>query len=130
MPALGLRIKGRLRVKYADHEEVLSAGEVYYLAPGHIPVVEEPLEIVEFSPPADYEKTTAALTARVRRAAASGQKPSSAASHRRWRKRHGPGSPRPALTAVTPDGAVVGGTRPEVMYATIRGVSGLSAEER
>jgi hypothetical protein len=31
--------------------------------PGHIPVVEEPLEIVEFSPSADYEKTTAALTA-------------------------------------------------------------------
>lgn len=59
----GYVIKGRLRVKYADHEEVLSAGEVYYLAPGHIPVVEEPLEIVEFSPSADYEKTIAALTA-------------------------------------------------------------------
>jgi len=63
MPALGLRHQGWLRVKYADHEEVLSAGEVYYLAPGHIPVVEEPLEIVEFSPLSDYEKTTAALMA-------------------------------------------------------------------
>ena len=62
-PHWGYVIKGRLRVKYADHEEVLSAGEVYYLAPGHIPVVEEPLEIVEFSPLADYEKTTAALMA-------------------------------------------------------------------
>ena len=62
-PHWGYVIKGRLRVKYASHEEVLCAGEVYYLAPGHIPVVEEPLEIVEFSPSADYEKTTAALTA-------------------------------------------------------------------
>jgi hypothetical protein len=62
-PHWGYVIKGRLRVKYADHEEVLSAGEVYYLAPGHIPVVEEPLEIVEFSPLADYKKTTAALMA-------------------------------------------------------------------
>jgi hypothetical protein len=62
-PHWGYVIKGRLRVKYADHEEVLCAGEVYYLAPGHIPVVEEPLEIVEFSPSADYEKTTATLTA-------------------------------------------------------------------
>jgi hypothetical protein len=62
-PHWGYVIKGRLRVKYADHEEVLSAGEVYYLAPGHIPVVEEPLEIVEFSPLADYAKTTAALMA-------------------------------------------------------------------
>ena len=33
------------------------------LAPGHIPVVEEPLEVVEFSPLADYEKATAALMA-------------------------------------------------------------------
>jgi len=62
-PHWGYVIKGRLRVKYASHEEVLCAGQVYYLAPGHIPVVEEPLEIVEFSPSADFEKTTAALTA-------------------------------------------------------------------
>jgi hypothetical protein len=29
-PHWGYVIKGRLRVKYTDHEEVLSAGEVYY----------------------------------------------------------------------------------------------------
>ena len=62
-PHWGYVIKGRLRVKYASHEEVLCARQVYYLAPGPIPVVEEPPEIVEFSPSADYEKTTAALTA-------------------------------------------------------------------
>jgi len=60
-PHWGYVIKGRMRVKYADHEEVISAGDIYYLEPGHIPVVEEPVEVVEFSPRADYEKTTAAL---------------------------------------------------------------------
>jgi hypothetical protein len=59
----GYVIKGRLRVRYSDHDEVISTGDVYYLAPGHIPVVEEPLEVVEFSPLADYQKTTAALMA-------------------------------------------------------------------
>ncbi len=60
-PHWGYVIRGRLRVRYPDHDEVISAGDVYYLAPGHIPVVEEPLEVVEFSPLADYETTTAAL---------------------------------------------------------------------
>jgi hypothetical protein len=62
-PHWGYVIKGRLRVKYSGHDDVISAGDVNYLAPGHIPVVEEPLEVVEFSPLADYEKTTAALMA-------------------------------------------------------------------
>ena len=39
-----------MRVKYADHEEVITAGEAYYLAPGHLPVMEEDCEMVEFSP--------------------------------------------------------------------------------
>ncbi len=43
-------LKGKMRVKYADHEEVITAGEAYYLAPGHLPVMEEDCEMVEFSP--------------------------------------------------------------------------------
>jgi hypothetical protein len=39
-----------MRVRYADHEEVVTAGEAYYLAPGHLPVMEEDCEMVEFSP--------------------------------------------------------------------------------
>jgi hypothetical protein len=39
-----------MRVKYADHEEVITAGEAYYLEPGHLPVMEEDCEMVEFSP--------------------------------------------------------------------------------
>ena len=63
MPALGLRHQGPAARQVRRPRGSPLAGEVYYLAPGHIPVVEEPLEIVEFSPLADYEKTTAALMA-------------------------------------------------------------------
>jgi hypothetical protein len=49
-PHWGYLLKGRMRVRYADHEEVITAGEAYYLAPGHIPVMEEDCEMVEFSP--------------------------------------------------------------------------------
>ena len=49
-PHWGYLLKGRMRVKYADHEEVITAGEAYYLEPGHLPVMEEDCEMVEFSP--------------------------------------------------------------------------------
>ena len=39
-----------MRVKYADHEEVITTGKAYYLAPSHLPVMEEDCEMVEFSP--------------------------------------------------------------------------------
>jgi hypothetical protein len=49
-PHWGYLIKGRMRIKYSDHEEVISAGDAYYMSPGHIPVVEEDAEVIEFSP--------------------------------------------------------------------------------
>jgi hypothetical protein len=45
-----------MRVKYADHEEVITAGEAYYLEPGHLPVMEEDCEMVEFSPKVESRK--------------------------------------------------------------------------
>ena len=60
-PHWGYVIKGRLRIKYADREETISAGEAYYLEPGHIPVIEEDAELVEFSPLGEYRKTMEAL---------------------------------------------------------------------
>lgn len=50
-------IKGKLRILYLDHEEVVQAGEIYYMAPGHIPVSEEECSIVEFSASEEYAKT-------------------------------------------------------------------------
>jgi hypothetical protein len=55
-PHWGYLFKGRMRVKYADHEEVVTAGEAYYLPAGHIPVMEEDCEMVEFSPKAENRK--------------------------------------------------------------------------
>ena len=60
-PHWGYVIKGRARVIYPDREEVLEAGDAYYLEPGHNLVVEEDGEIVEFSPAGDYQKTMEAV---------------------------------------------------------------------
>jgi hypothetical protein len=56
-PHWGYVISGRVRVTYTDHEEVLSAGDVYSMPPGHTTFFEEPTEIVEFSPLGEYTKT-------------------------------------------------------------------------
>ncbi len=56
-PHWGYVIKGRFRVLYKDRDEVLTAGDAYYLAPGHTTVFEEPTEIIEFSPRGEYQKT-------------------------------------------------------------------------
>ncbi len=56
-PHWGYLFKGKMRIKYIDHEEVISAGEAYYLPPGHNVVTEEDAEIVEFSPKGEYQKT-------------------------------------------------------------------------
>ncbi len=56
-PHWGYVLKGRMRVEYADREEVVNAGEAYYIAPGHVPIMEPGTEIVEFSPKDEYRKT-------------------------------------------------------------------------
>lgn len=56
-PHWGYVLKGRMTVVYADHEEVVAAGEAYYIAPGHVPDMEPGTEIVEFSPKEAYEQT-------------------------------------------------------------------------
>ena len=56
-PHWGYLFKGKMRIKYADHEEVITAGETYYLPAGHNVMAEEDCEIVEFSPKGEYQKT-------------------------------------------------------------------------
>ena len=53
----GYVLKGRLRVTFADHEEIIGAGEAYYLPAGHNTLVEEDAELVEFSPREEYRPT-------------------------------------------------------------------------
>lgn len=56
-PHWGYVVKGRLRVLYGDRAEVLSAGQAYYLTPGHTTTFDEDTEVVEFSPKGEYQKT-------------------------------------------------------------------------
>jgi hypothetical protein len=39
-PHWGFVLKGRMRVKYRDHEEVMNAGDAYYMAPDHSPIMD------------------------------------------------------------------------------------------
>lgn len=56
-PHWGYVVKGTFRVRYADREETLQAGDSYHLTPGHTCVFDEDTEIVEFSPKGEYQKT-------------------------------------------------------------------------
>jgi hypothetical protein len=56
-PHWGYVFTGKLRFAYADgSEEVVSAGEMYYVPPGHTFQVLEDAETVEFSPAAEYDR--------------------------------------------------------------------------
>ena len=56
-PHWGYVLKGQARINYADHEEIVRAGDAYYLAPGHHVVYEAGTETVEFSPKGPFEET-------------------------------------------------------------------------
>ena len=55
MATLGYVIRGRMRITYADREEVVSAGDLVDMPPGHTGVVEEDFEWAEFSPRAEHD---------------------------------------------------------------------------
>jgi hypothetical protein len=61
VPHWGYLIKGRMRIKYLDHDEVINAGDAFYLAPGHIPMTEEDCELVTFSPKGENKKVMAVV---------------------------------------------------------------------
>jgi hypothetical protein len=64
-PHWGYVLKGRFTVRYADHEEVVEAGQAFYLPPGHAPEAEAGTEIVQFSPTAQLLEVEAAMAAAV-----------------------------------------------------------------
>jgi hypothetical protein len=56
-PHWGYVLKGRVRVRYSDRDEVLETGDAFYMEPGHTTIFEEDTEVVEFSPRGEYQKT-------------------------------------------------------------------------
>jgi mannose-6-phosphate isomerase-like protein (cupin superfamily) len=61
-PHYGYVLKGRMRVRYADREEVFEAGDAYYAGPGHTPVLFAGTEVVEFSPTEELGRTMEVVT--------------------------------------------------------------------
>ncbi len=57
VPHWGYLIKGRMRIQYPDHDEVINAGDAFYKPPGHVPITEEDCELVTFSPKGENRKT-------------------------------------------------------------------------
>ena len=54
----GYVFKGKIRYSYTDgHEDILSAGEAYYVRPGHVFEALEDTETVEFSLKEEFDKT-------------------------------------------------------------------------
>ncbi len=56
-PHWGFVLRGRMRIRYPDREEVIEAGDAYYMEPGHLPLYEEDTELLHFSPKGEYRKT-------------------------------------------------------------------------
>ena len=58
-PHWGYVVKGSMTMRCGDREEVLNAGDAYYLAPGHVGISNEPgTEVVQFSPADELRKTS------------------------------------------------------------------------
>lgn len=54
-PHWGYVVKGRLNIQSEDGEEMLRAGDVFYLPAGHTGVAEEDTEFLEVSPPDKHQ---------------------------------------------------------------------------
>ena len=65
----GYLISGLIVVDYGDRQEMVSAGQAYYVEPGHRITFKEDSEAVEFTPTADLEQTLAAVREAAARAA-------------------------------------------------------------
>jgi mannose-6-phosphate isomerase-like protein (cupin superfamily) len=60
-PHWGYVFKGRLTIRYGDHEETVGPGEAFYMSPGHVPAAEAGTELVQFSPADQLTATTDAI---------------------------------------------------------------------
>jgi hypothetical protein len=62
-PHWGYLFKGKFKATYTDgSEDVVSAGEAYYLRPGHVYEAIEDCESIEFSPKNEWDATMEQVT--------------------------------------------------------------------
>src|SRR4029077_12762298 len=62
-PHWGYVLKGRLTYRFEDHDEIVEAGDAFYLPPGHIPTAEAGSEYVQFSPSEELRVVADAMNA-------------------------------------------------------------------
>ena len=55
-PHWGYVLKGRVKMRTKEGEEVCEAGHAFYWAPGHAPVALEDSEYVDFSPTREFRE--------------------------------------------------------------------------
>ena len=56
-PHWGYMVEGELQVKYDDgSEETITAGDVFYMPPGHIAVVTKDMKFLDFSPEKELDE--------------------------------------------------------------------------
>jgi hypothetical protein len=59
---MGYVIKGKVAFRFGDQEEVFEAGDAYFVAQGHTPMLYAGTEVVEFSPTEDLGRTMDVVT--------------------------------------------------------------------
>ena len=60
-PHWGFLFTGKMTVRYKDHDEIITAGEAYYLKPGHSSIISRGTESMEVSPKKEYEEAIQAI---------------------------------------------------------------------
>ena len=60
-PHWGYLRSGRITVRYADRQEVIEPGDVFYMSPGHVPMAEAGSEFFQFSPTEDLRVVQAVM---------------------------------------------------------------------
>jgi hypothetical protein len=59
----GVVQSGQITFRWADREETYGAGDAYYAAPGHLPLITAGTNLVEFSPSEPLQQTMAVIEA-------------------------------------------------------------------
>ena len=60
-PHWGYVLSGQMTVRYGDREEVIDAGEAFYLPPGHAPAATAGSEFIQISPTDQLQESEAAV---------------------------------------------------------------------
>jgi hypothetical protein len=66
-PHWGYLFAGKITVSYADNEETYTAGDAFFMSPGHVPAAEAGTEFVQFSPKEQLQEVDDQMRANARR---------------------------------------------------------------